>query len=201
MLAPGAYAAPMGMNCTRALKWGLGAALLAMPCLSMAGLQLAPGHADAIAINRWLSAAAGQGGPRCTETRVAPPLPGPLQGRVVLTGWRCELHTQPNGEVRRLANVQVRLVDARYLQWPAQRIEWQEAFTLDSDSANPGNGLRVWVGATQARLLPAWQAGGAAERQPDGSWQRLSNGGGTLATLRCGPRGAAPCEIGDFLVP
>ena len=179
----------------------LSAVLLAAPGLALAGLQLAPGQADAAALNRWLSAAASQGGPRCTEARVAPPLPTQLRGHVVLSHWRCELRSQSGGEVRRYASVHVRLVGARYLRWPAQRVEWQEGFTLDDDSSDPASRLSVWVGATQAQVLPAWRAQGDADRQPDGSWERFTNAGATLAVLRCGPRGAAPCELSDIQVP
>jgi len=182
-------------------KRGCAALLLTVPGVALATLQLEPEQADAVALNTWLSAAADQGGQRCTEARVLPPLPARLRGHVTLTGWQCELQSQARGKVRRYAQVQVRLTGARYAQWPTQRVQWQTGVDLDDDSPNPGMGLRVWVAATQAQLLPAWQADGAAEQTPDGSWQRYSNGGATLTTLRCGPRGAAPCEIGDFLVP
>lgn len=103
--------------------------------------------------------------------------------------------------MRRYASVQVRLVGVRYGRWPAQRAEWQTGADLDEDGSDPSSGLRVWVGASQAQLLPSWQVEGVGEQVPDGSWERYSNGGATLNTLRCGPGGAAPCEIGDFLVP
>jgi len=196
-----AYAAPMGAKAGHRAWQTWAAALLAVPGFALADVQLAQGHADAFALNAWLSATGRQGGMRCTEPRELLPLPARLQGRVVLTGWHCGLRSFAPGVVRRQVTVQARLIGARYLQWPAQRVEWQESLDLDSETTNPGTGLRLWVGAARARVLPVWQADGPAEQKPDGSWERLSNAGATLATLSCGPRGVAPCEIGDFLVP